>query len=241
MTELETNVNTEGEATEQVGLRNKLSARWRALPKEQRWGLTIAFQLALAFVLWGLARSLTYAVLFIFALLWLRRVPPLPWGLGMEALLVLLFAIFGPRSLAIVLAIVFALLWVPHRYRKWLLPLAALLTAVAYPFFFDRMFTIPVFGAVPGHRNRRLHGRVHHDGRRPQHGRRLRRACSISATSRSTRPARTRRLVSRRSSSRTGRSTSAPSGSSRRICPGSTSRSGCCCRSPASSRRSAGS
>src|SRR6266404_5408942 len=149
MTELETHVDTDGEAAEQVGLRNKLSARWRALPREQRWGLTIILELAFAFALWGLAHSLTYAALFIFALLWLRRVPPLPWGLGMQALLVLFFVIFGPRSLAIVLAIVFALLWVPHRYRTWLLPGAALLTAVAYPFFYAHMFTIPVFGAFP--------------------------------------------------------------------------------------------
>src|SRR5207247_6014401 len=51
--------------------------------------------------------------------------------------------------LAIVLAIVFTLLWAPRRYRKWLLPAAALLTAVAYPFFANEMFTIPVFGAWP--------------------------------------------------------------------------------------------
>ena len=149
MSEPETRVNTEGGETEQVGLRNKLIARWRALPRKQQWELTIVFQLAVAFALWGLARSLTYAALLIFALLWLRRVPPFPWRLGMEALLVLVFAIFGPRSLAIVLAIVFALLWVPNQYRKWLLPVAALATAVMYPFFFDRMFTIPVFGAFP--------------------------------------------------------------------------------------------
>src|SRR5258705_3169646 len=128
MTEVETQVDTEGEATEQVGLRNKLTARWRALPDEQRLGLTVVFQLAFAFALWGLARSLTYAALFIFALLWLRRVPPVPWRLGMEALLILAFAIFGPRSLAIVLAVVFALLWLPQRYRTWLLPVGALVT-----------------------------------------------------------------------------------------------------------------
>ncbi len=39
--------------------------------------------------------------------------------------------------------------WAPSSYRRWLLPVAALLTAVAYPFFFDRMFTIPVFGPFP--------------------------------------------------------------------------------------------
>jgi branched-chain amino acid transport system permease protein len=119
------------------------------LPQEQRWAITIVVELAIAFALWGLALSLTYAALFIFALLWLRKVPPLPWRLGMEALLVIVFAIFGPRSLAILLVIVFAVLWAPRQYRWWLLPAAALLTAIAYPFFAAHMFTIPVFGAWP--------------------------------------------------------------------------------------------
>jgi branched-chain amino acid transport system permease protein len=63
---------------------------------------------------------------------------------------VLVAALAYPQpSLAIALAIVFAVFWMPSSYRRWLLPLAALLTAVAYPFFFDRMFTIPVFGPFP--------------------------------------------------------------------------------------------
>jgi hypothetical protein len=149
MTELETHVGTQGEAPEEVGFRNQLRARWRTLPQEQRWAITIVVQLAIAFALWGLALSLTYAALFVFALSWLRKVPPLPWRLAMEAVLVIVFAIFGPRSLAILLAIVFALLWAPRRYRTWLLPVAALLTAIFYPFFANEMFTNPVFGARP--------------------------------------------------------------------------------------------
>jgi branched-chain amino acid transport system permease protein len=149
MSELETHVDTRGEAPEDVGLRNKLQARWRALPQEQRWAITILLQLAIAFALWGLSLSLTYAALFVFALSWLGKVPPLPWRLAMEVVLVAIFAIFGPRSLAIVLVGVFAVLWAPRRYRWWLLPLAALLTAISYPFFASHMFTIPVFGAWP--------------------------------------------------------------------------------------------
>src|SRR6266567_1863390 len=150
MTELETHVGTQGESPDdQVGFRNKLRARWRALPAQQQLGATIAVQLAIAFALWGLARSLTVAALFIFALLWLRKVPPIPWRLVIEVLLIIVFAIFGPRSLAIILAIVFGLLWTPGRYRKWLLPAAGLLTAICYPFFNTHLFTIPVFGAFP--------------------------------------------------------------------------------------------
>ena len=149
MSELETHVGTRGEVPEQVGFRNKLRARWRALPIEQRWGATIALQLALALGLWFLDRSLGYAALVVAALLWLRKLPRLPWQLALQAVLVIVFAAVGPRSLAVLLAIVFAVLWLPHRYRKWLFPLAALATAVLYPFFVSKMFTIPVFGAWP--------------------------------------------------------------------------------------------
>ena len=69
MSELETHVGTRGEAPEEVGFRNQLRARWRALPQEQRWAITIVVELAIAFALWGLALSLTYAALFVFALL----------------------------------------------------------------------------------------------------------------------------------------------------------------------------
>ena len=141
---------TQGEAPgEAVGYRNQLRAWWRSLPTTQRWIITIVLQVGFSLALWGLSLALTYAALFVFAILWLRKVPPLPWRLAMEALLIIVFAVFGPRSLAIVLAIVFALLWTPERWHRWLLPAAALVTAVMYPFFATRMFTIPVFGAWP--------------------------------------------------------------------------------------------
>ena len=47
------------------------------------------------------------------------------------------------------LAVAFALTWIPARPRRWLLPALALLVAVAYPFFVAHLFTIPVFGAFP--------------------------------------------------------------------------------------------
>jgi branched-chain amino acid transport system permease protein len=149
VTELETHVTTQGEAPEVVGIRNQLRARYRALPITQQWALKIAFQLAVSFALWSLSLSLTYTALFLFALTWLGKVPAFPWRLGLQALVVVVFAIFGPRSLAVILVVVFALLWAPREYRGWLLPLAALVTAIMYPFFYTHMFTIPVFGAFP--------------------------------------------------------------------------------------------
>ena len=132
---------------EEIGLRNQLRARWRALPQQQRWAITVVLQLLLAILLFFVDHALGYATLVIAALLWLRKLSDLP-RLAVEGALVVALAYPQP-SLAIALAIVFAVFWAPNSYRRWLLPLAALLTAVAYPFFFDRMFTIPVFGPFP--------------------------------------------------------------------------------------------
>src|SRR5205823_7547635 len=88
MTELETHVGTQGEAPEEVGYRNKLRARWRALPLEQQWAATIVIQVGIALLLGLLSFSLTYATLFIFALMWLRKLPELPWRLGAQVALI---------------------------------------------------------------------------------------------------------------------------------------------------------
>ena len=45
---------------------------------------------------------------------------------------------------------------------------------IFYPFFDAHLFTIPVFGALPDVADGRLHDRLHDDGRRPEHRRRLR-------------------------------------------------------------------
>jgi branched-chain amino acid transport system permease protein len=132
---------------EQIGFRNKLRARWRALPERERFGITIGLELAFAIALWFVDHALGYAFLVVAAVLWLRKLAEVP-RLVVEVALVAAFAYPEP-SLAILLAAAFAVFWAPSRYRVWLLPAAALLTAVAYPFFVDRMFTIPVFGAFP--------------------------------------------------------------------------------------------
>jgi branched-chain amino acid transport system permease protein len=149
LAQVETHVGTRGEIPEQIGFRNKLRASWDGLPKEQRWAATVGMQLAIAILLWFVDHALGYAALTVSAIYWLRKLPPLPWRLALEGGIVLAFAVFGPRSLAIIFAIVFGLFWAPHEWRGWLFPLAATLTAIFYPFFVDRMFTIPVFGAWP--------------------------------------------------------------------------------------------
>ena len=148
MTDIEAHVTTQGEAAEAVGFRNKARARWRALPDLQRYAITIAVQVAIALALWGLSLSLTYTALLIFAIWWLGKLPDM-WKLGLQITIVAIFLIFGPRSLAVILAVVFGFLWSPHSVQRWLLPSAALAVAIMYPFFYTHLFTMPVFGSFP--------------------------------------------------------------------------------------------
>jgi branched-chain amino acid transport system permease protein len=137
------------DAPKDVGFRNQQRARWRALPERQRIAIVAALELLLALGLFTLDRTLGYAVLTVAALFWLRRVPPLPWRLAAEVAMVVVFLAFGVRSLAALLAIGFALSWVPERYRQWAIASTTLVVTVLYPFYQSKMFVIPVFGVWP--------------------------------------------------------------------------------------------
>jgi branched-chain amino acid transport system permease protein len=100
-------------------------------------------------VLFFVDHSLGYAVLTITALWWIRRLPPLPWRLVAEVALVAIFLVTGVSSLAIALAIAFAVFWVPQPFRTRVLPVVAVALAILYPMFQQKMFTIPVFGVWP--------------------------------------------------------------------------------------------
>ena len=41
---------------EQVGMRNRMRARWKALPERERWGITIGLELLLSSLLWFVDR-----------------------------------------------------------------------------------------------------------------------------------------------------------------------------------------
>ncbi|HET7649063.1 MAG TPA: branched-chain amino acid ABC transporter permease [Gaiellaceae bacterium] len=145
-----THVGTQGDSPrEAIGLRNRLRATWRALSFEQRAAVSIGAEIALAILFFFVDRALGYAVLTLSALYWIHRLPPLPWKLAAQAVLVVLFLVFGPASFGILLAIGFAVFWVPPRWRGWAVPLVAIGAAVFYPFYQPKMFTIPVFGAWP--------------------------------------------------------------------------------------------
>jgi|tagenome__1003787_1003787.scaffolds.fasta_scaffold20973623_2 branched-chain amino acid transport system permease protein len=148
-----THVGTQGESPrEEIGFRNRLRARWRALPERQRWAAAIAGQVALAILLFFVDNSLGYAVLTISALWWLRRLP-LYFRIGVEVALVVIFAFSGVPSLAVLLAIVFSIFWlrelVPPRYRSWVTTVAVVLGVIFYPFYVGKMFILPIFGAWP--------------------------------------------------------------------------------------------
>jgi branched-chain amino acid transport system permease protein len=123
--------------------------RYRGLPDQTRWIVGTAVAIVLAIVLFFVDHSLGYAVLTIAALWWLRHVPPLPWRLVGQVLLVAIFLVTGVTSLALALAIAFGVFWVPRHFRTRVLPVVAVALAILYPFYQAKMFTIPVFGVWP--------------------------------------------------------------------------------------------
>ena len=134
---------------DQVGFRNLLRARWRALPARERIGIAIGLEVILAVLLFFVDHSLGYAVVTAASLYWIRRLPPLPWKLAGQAIVVVCFLVFGVPSLAAALAIAFAVFWIPQRQRVWSLPIVAVVLTVLYPFYEEKMFTMPVFGVWP--------------------------------------------------------------------------------------------
>jgi len=123
--------------------------RYRALPQQTRWAIAMGAELLLAILLFFVDHSLGYAVAAVSALYWIHRLPRLPWRLVGQSVVVAIFLITGVPSLAVALAIAFAVFWVPQRYRTWALPVLAILLAILYPFYQAKMFTIPVFGVWP--------------------------------------------------------------------------------------------
>ncbi|HEX7084124.1 MAG TPA: branched-chain amino acid ABC transporter permease [Gaiellaceae bacterium] len=139
---------------EEIGLRNQLRARWRAVPEPTRIAIVAGVELALGVLLFFVDHSLGYAVWIVSGLFWMRRMRPLPHRLAAEAGLVALLAILAavsstPWSLVLLLAIFFAVFWIPERRRPWAIPVVAIVATAFYPFYVGHMFTIPVFGAWP--------------------------------------------------------------------------------------------
>ena len=138
----------------EVGFRNQLRGRWRHLPTRTRVGVSMAILVAFAILLFFTDHSLGYAVLFGGAIYWLRRLPERRLRLGAMAAIVGLLALLAlvsstPWSLVLLLSGVFAVASIPDTYRSRVLPVAAVLAAIMYPFYYAHLFTLPVFGAWP--------------------------------------------------------------------------------------------
>ncbi len=140
-------------AVAQVGLWRRLRSSWDEQPQTQRWIVAGAIQLVLAIGIWfSLDKPLAVAFLILFRILWIRQLPPrvrLAWQVGIMVPLVVFAALGHTRwSAPILFVIGFALTWIPPK-RRWLLPAAALLGAILYPFVQGDMFTMPIFGVFP--------------------------------------------------------------------------------------------
>jgi branched-chain amino acid transport system permease protein len=123
--------------------------RYRKLPQRTRWAIAGGVELLLAVALFFVDHALGYAVLTAAALYWITKLPPLPWKLAAQLVMVSIFLFTGVPSLAAALAIAFGVFWVPSRYRSRVLPVVAIALAVLYPFYYSKMFVIPVFGVWP--------------------------------------------------------------------------------------------
>src|SRR5262249_34186743 len=103
---------------EHIGFRNQMRARWHALSEHQRWAVTIGVEVIVPLLGFALDHALGYGLAVLFTVLWCRRMPPLPWRLATEAGLVAVFLIAwlagsANGSIPAVLAVCFALTWIP--------------------------------------------------------------------------------------------------------------------------------
>ena len=63
-----------------------------------------------------------------------------------------------------------------HVRTAWVIVVTVIVLVFLYPFYQANLFELPIFGGVPERRHRRDDAHLHHDGSRPEHRRRLRRA-----------------------------------------------------------------
>ena len=132
-------------------LRNRIrdaKNRFGALPQRTRWAIWAALQAVLVIVLALIDTSLGVAAFLAVVVLWLRKIDDVRIRLGIQVALVVALLVVEP-SAGILIAIAFALTWVPEHFRGWAIPAVVLLLVVSYPYYVDRLFTIPLFGAVP--------------------------------------------------------------------------------------------
>jgi branched-chain amino acid transport system permease protein len=127
---------------------DRLKERWRELPRERRRAVVIGVEVAVAIALLLWVRTLGWGFAYLAGVLWTLRIRDdrIRWTLE-ATIAVLTLAFLLP--LGLISVAVFALAELPDRPRRVVLPPVAIAVAVAYPFFVDHLFTIPVFGPFP--------------------------------------------------------------------------------------------
>ena len=125
-----------------------VKAAWRRLAPLQRMRAIVGVIAAIAIPFGFVDTSLGVGLVAVAALYGMSKLPRRPKLVGQVALIAA-FAYPEP-SLSAILAVFFAVLHLPPHLRRFVLPGVALATAVAYPFYLDKLFTIPLLGAFPG-------------------------------------------------------------------------------------------
>jgi len=122
-------------------------AAWRRLPALRRLKLIVGLLAAIAIPLGFVDTSLGIGIAAVAALYGLSKLPQRPKLVAQVALIVA-FAYPEP-SLSAILAVFFGVAHLPAHLRRFALPGVALAAAIAYPFFLDKLFTIPLLGEFP--------------------------------------------------------------------------------------------
>jgi branched-chain amino acid transport system permease protein len=122
--------------------------QFSALPRTTRWATWIAFEALLALVIGAVDLSLGVAVIVLATILWLPKIADARTRLGIEVALFVFLLVVEPAA-GILIGIGLALSWVPPAWRRYALPGTAIAVAVAYPYYVDEMFTIPLLGEFP--------------------------------------------------------------------------------------------
>jgi len=122
--------------------------RFRELPQTTRWGIWIGLEAALVVVLGILDLSLGVGAGVLVTIGWLKKISDLRIRLGIEIALVV-FLLIVEASAGILVAIGLALTWVPDVWKRYAIPGTALALVIAYPYYVNHLFTVPLFGAFP--------------------------------------------------------------------------------------------
>ncbi|HET7044667.1 MAG TPA: branched-chain amino acid ABC transporter permease [Gaiellaceae bacterium] len=128
--------------------RRSAQDRWRDLPEQTRRAIVIGAEVVIAIGLWAWVAELGWGFAYVAGFLWTLKVEDARVRWPLEGAMTVLSLVFL-TPLGIITAAIFAVQELPHRYRRFALPLGATAAAATYPFYVHHLFTLPIFGAFP--------------------------------------------------------------------------------------------